>query len=313
MPLLVRYDEAARGEIKHPFRVCISPGLSRNRLVWPARHAVYSGNPHNGLPMGARLRLKQSWYDANRATFSPINRAIIDAMRNYGVIVADLANGGFWLNGVNDERWNYDDLLKLRTVPVSAFEVLDTIKPPCRFTGPTAGRAGAAQEFVLQYLIRGDSNFFSEIYVGMSSDGGKKWAYIASSKFHDRQRGAFTFSFTPPSAGTYILRVDYGGNDWIAPPNITFTATAAARPRRSARPAVSRPRLNGPASRGTAPARCSGIRSDTLSRRLPGSTRIAGEPVWSDRRRGANRGLRPVYPRYRDNDHPTHGTHPGSG
>ena len=32
LPLLVRYDEAARGEIKHPFRVSISPGLSRNRL-----------------------------------------------------------------------------------------------------------------------------------------------------------------------------------------------------------------------------------------------------------------------------------------
>ena len=52
LPLLVRYDEAARGEIKHPFRVCISPGLSRNRLVWPARHAVYSGSATTGLPMG---------------------------------------------------------------------------------------------------------------------------------------------------------------------------------------------------------------------------------------------------------------------
>ena len=112
--------------------------------VWSGLPATRSirVTPTTGCPSETHLRLKQSWYDANRATFSPINRAIIDAMRNYGVIVADLANGGFWLNGVNDERWNYDDLLKLRTVPVSAFEVLDTIKPPCRFTGPTAGRAG---------------------------------------------------------------------------------------------------------------------------------------------------------------------------
>src|SRR5262249_14315151 len=117
VPLLVRYDEAMRGKIEHPLRVCISPGLSRNRLVWPARHAVYSGSPTTGLPMGARLRLKQSWYGDNRDSFSPINRAIIDAMRNYGVIVADLANGGFWLNGVNDERWDHGELMKLRTVP----------------------------------------------------------------------------------------------------------------------------------------------------------------------------------------------------
>jgi len=247
LPLLVRYDEAARGGIKHPFRVCISPGFSRNRLVWPARHAVSSGSPKTGLPMGARLRLKQSWYEANRTTFSPINRAIVDAMRNFGVIVADLANGGFWLNGINDERWDHGDLMKLRAVPVSAFEVLDTIKPPVRFTGPTAGQAGASQTFTLEYLIRGNSNFSSEIYVGLSADGGKKWNYIGSCKCNENQRGPFALSFSPPAAGTYMLRVDYGGNDWIAPPDITFTATAAtAQPRLPRRPAVSRPRSSRP-------------------------------------------------------------------
>jgi hypothetical protein len=232
LPLLVRYDEAARGEIKHPFRVCISPGLSRNRLIWPARHAVYSGSPKAGLPMGARLRLKRSWYEANRAAFSPINRAIIDAMRNYGVIVADLADGGFWLNGVNDERWDYNDLLKLRAVSVSAFEVLDTIKPPVLFTGPAAGRAGAPHRFRLQHLITADTHFGSSLYINQSSDGGKTWTQNGLNPgwflCDDTHRGPFTLTFTAPAAGIYVLKVDYGGNDWIAPPEITFTANAAS-------------------------------------------------------------------------------------
>lgn len=236
LPLLVRYDEAARGEITHPFRVCISPGLSRNRIVWPARHAVYSGSPKTGIPMGARLRLKQSWYEANRATFSPINRAIIDAMRNYGVIVADLAGGGIWLNGVNDERWDQDDLMKLRTVPVSAFEVLDTIKPPVRFTGPTAGRAGAPHSFRLQHLIAGDSHFGSSLYINQSSNGGKTWTQNGLNPgwfgLNDANRGPFTLTFTPPAPGTYILRIDYGGKEWLEPPNIIFKATTRTLRRR---------------------------------------------------------------------------------
>ena len=52
LPLLVRYDEAARGEIKHPFRVCISPGLSRNRFVWPAATRSIRGQSTTGLPWG---------------------------------------------------------------------------------------------------------------------------------------------------------------------------------------------------------------------------------------------------------------------
>ena len=244
-PLLVRFDEAVRGEIKHPFRVCISPGLSRNRLVWPARHAVYSGSPQNGLPMGARLRLRQSWYEANRAGFSPINRAIIDAMRNYGVIVADLANGGFWLNGVNDERWSHDDLTKLCAVPVAAFEVLDTIKPPISFTGPTAGRAGVAYRFRIQHRISGDSQFGSNLYIVQSSDGGKTWTHNGlnpeSFGCDATHRGPFTLTFIPPAAGTYVLRIEYGGNEWLEAPSPTFTATAAARGKSASRRPAGRP------------------------------------------------------------------------
>ena len=183
--------------------------------------------------MGARLRLKQSWYEANRATFSPINRAIIDAMRSYGVIVADLAGGGIWLNGVNDERWDHDDLMKLRTVPVSAFEVLDTIKPPVRFTGPVTGRAGSAHSFRLKHLITADSHFSSSLYINQSPDGGKTWTQNGLNPgwfgLNDANCGPFTLTFTPPAPGTYICGSITGARNGSSRP----TSPSPRLPRRA--------------------------------------------------------------------------------
>lgn len=226
LPLLVRYDEAARGEIRHPFRVCISPGLSRNRFVWPARHAVYSGRVADGLPMGARLRLKRSWYEQNRNSFGPISRVLIDTMRNYGVIVADLANGGFWLNGVNDERWDHAELMKLRTMPVSAFEVVDTIKAPFRLIGPQYGQALTRYSFGLEHVTRGNSEFSVDVYFYQSTDGGKSWSSKGWRpqwiRCDDNHGGPFDVTFTPAVAGTYILRVRYGGVEMVEPPDMTM-------------------------------------------------------------------------------------------
>ncbi len=203
IPLCARYDEAVRGAINHPIRVVIPGPLSRNRYVWPARHTAFSGSPDKGLPMGARLRLSQSWYNANRDRFSSINRAIVDALRNYGLIVADLADSGFEIDGVNDERWDDADLLKLQTIPVSAFEVLDTIKPALSFTGPSSGSAGVPQTFTVRYLIAQNSNFGCGWYAYSSSDGGKTWSDLGMLKIDDKHRSA-TVKFTPLRTGSYI-------------------------------------------------------------------------------------------------------------
>jgi PKD repeat protein len=233
-PLMVNYSEAALAAaggpaIDHPFRVAISPGLSLNNFVWPARHAVTSGSATTGLPMGSRLRLSQDWYDANINSFSPIDRAIVTAMYNYGVIVADLSNGGFWLSGVNDQRWSTSDLSALGGIPVSAFQVLDTIKSPVSFTGPASGQPGSPQTFTVQYQNSADSNFMFSMYLFQSSDGGNTWSstgWNQSSFVFDDNHRAFTATFTPPSAGTYLLKAVYGGFDFITPGVISFTATA---------------------------------------------------------------------------------------
>ncbi len=138
-PFLVTYDEAAADAINHPLRIIIGTAQSLNGYVWPASHTAYSGSATTGIPMGARLRLSDAWYQANRASFPPIDQAILNALHTYGGIVSDLTNSGLWIDGTNDDRWNHNDLLQLQTIPDSAFQVLDTIKPELSFTGPTSG------------------------------------------------------------------------------------------------------------------------------------------------------------------------------
>jgi len=179
--------------------------------------------------MGARLQLTQAWYDANINSFDPIDRAVVTAMYQYGVIVADVADGGMWLEGVNDQRWSTSELSALGSIPDSAFQVLNTIQSPVSFTGPTSGQVGVPQTFNLQYLISGDSSFGTSLYINVLSNGVSSTNGLSSSWFglNDGSRGPFTFTFTPPAAGTYVLSINYGGNDWILPANITFTATAS--------------------------------------------------------------------------------------
>jgi hypothetical protein len=52
-------------------------------------------------------------------------RTILEALKTYGMIVAD--NGTSWfISGATDSRWDDEDLDQLKEVPGSAFEVVDT-------------------------------------------------------------------------------------------------------------------------------------------------------------------------------------------
>ena len=69
--------------------------------------------------MGMRLRLK-SGYDISG--FDTQMQVILTAMKTYGLILAD--NGSaLYVTGVSDSRWG-SDLESLKTVPASAFEVV---------------------------------------------------------------------------------------------------------------------------------------------------------------------------------------------
>ena len=73
--------------------------------------------------MGQRFRLKASF---DISGFSPTNQVILQALKTYGMILAD--NGSSWyLSGAPDPRWNDDDLHNLKTgVHGSDFEAVDT-------------------------------------------------------------------------------------------------------------------------------------------------------------------------------------------
>jgi len=119
-PGLVRYDEASRGTIAHALRFTVSQ--SRKAYVPPATHWASSNESANLPPMGMRVRLKASYQIP--ASFSTESKAILQALKTYGMFMAD--NGSNWyMSGAPDSRWN-NSLLKseLGSVKGSNFEVV---------------------------------------------------------------------------------------------------------------------------------------------------------------------------------------------
>ncbi len=115
---LVRYDEVAAGKISHAIRFTLQS--SRAAFTPPATHWAANSSDPNAAPMGMRLRLKSSF---DVSSFSAANQVILNAMKKYGIIMAD--NGSsMYIGGAPDDRWNNDDLHNLGNVTASDFEVV---------------------------------------------------------------------------------------------------------------------------------------------------------------------------------------------
>jgi hypothetical protein len=121
-PGLVRYEEIAAGKITHPIRFTLQRARVSPMFVTPARHYVSGTNTNAAFPapMGMRLRLKAS---VNIGSYSPANRVILSAMKQYGIILADIGSN-FFISGAPDARWDNDDLKKLGAIRPSDFEVV---------------------------------------------------------------------------------------------------------------------------------------------------------------------------------------------
>lgn len=119
LPGLVRYDEAASGEIRHAIRFTVPQTQAAH--IWPATHQASRLKGADYPPMGLRLRLRQ---DFDTSSYSKTNQAILNTLKKYGMILAD--NGGpLFINGAPDSRWSDDDLHKLTNVKGEDFEVVD--------------------------------------------------------------------------------------------------------------------------------------------------------------------------------------------
>lgn len=120
LPGLARHDEVAAGAINHALRFTV--WRSQRGYILPATHAAGATDDPSYPPMGLRLRLKAG-YDISG--FTGQARVILEALRRYGMIVAD--NGSSWyISGATDPGWVDDDLNQLKSVPGSAFEAVYT-------------------------------------------------------------------------------------------------------------------------------------------------------------------------------------------
>jgi len=118
LPGLVRYDEVAAGVVNHAIRFTVAN--TRKAYVSPARHYASSNTSTSVPPMGTRVRLRA---DFDISGYPQQARVILQAMKTYGMIVAD--NGSNWfVSGTPDPRWSDTQLNTLKNVPGSAFDVV---------------------------------------------------------------------------------------------------------------------------------------------------------------------------------------------
>ena len=117
---LIRYDEIKRGQINHAIR--FTAPTTQAGFIHPATHFASSSTNPALPPMGLRLRLEASYPIAR---FPRTDRIILQAMKTYGLILAD--NGSPWyFQGATDPRWNDNVLDLLKSVPGSAFQAVET-------------------------------------------------------------------------------------------------------------------------------------------------------------------------------------------
>jgi hypothetical protein len=118
-PGLVRYEEVAVGSIEHAIR--FTAPQTRRAFVWPARHFASADSDPALPPMGQRFRLRAGF---DTSGFHPDVEVILDAMKRYGLILAD--NGSSWfVSGAPDPRWDNDALRQLRQLTGADFEAVD--------------------------------------------------------------------------------------------------------------------------------------------------------------------------------------------
>jgi hypothetical protein len=125
--------------------------------------------------MGMRLRLKSTF---DISSFSATNQAILKALKQYGMIMAD--NGSsMYISGAPDDRWSNDDLHNLTTLTASDFEVvaLGTVYTSANlpqgsaptissFTASTGNPVSAGTAVTLSWATTGSSYFIVSPQIG---------------------------------------------------------------------------------------------------------------------------------------------------
>ena len=190
-PGLVRYDEVAAGAINHAIRFTVPN--SSDGFTPPASHSASTSSNASAPPMGMRLRLKANF---NVSGFSAANQVILNAMKKYGLILAD--NGSaMYISGAPDDRFDNSDLHNLGSVTATNFEVVQ-ITPLYNNNSFPSGSAPSVTQFTAS-----STNVASGTPVTLS------WqvtgaSYVVVSPGVGATRGT-SVSVTPTTNTTYTL------------------------------------------------------------------------------------------------------------
>jgi hypothetical protein len=122
VPLLLRSDEASAGAIRHALRFTLPSGQIRRNYVWPARHGTGSATSTNAPQMGQLFRLKSTYMIPS--TFSVQSRAILQAMKTYGVYLSDIGSS-MYIQGIPSANWSSTTISQVQSVSSAEFEAVD--------------------------------------------------------------------------------------------------------------------------------------------------------------------------------------------
>jgi hypothetical protein len=120
LPGLLRWNEVKARDVDHAIR--FTTDISSRHHLWPARHDAGSHDSRAFPPMGARFRLRAGF---STHGFSPGARAVLRAMKTYGLVLAD--NGSPWFfQGEQNKAWPTRLVEELKRIPATAFVAVDT-------------------------------------------------------------------------------------------------------------------------------------------------------------------------------------------
>lgn len=126
---LIKWEEVARGRIDHALNWAPPAGtVAQWTFVRPASDTdglPFRGSAEYQLPYGAHLRLKRSF---DISSFGPQAKAIAQAMKTYGIFLADTGSDENALYNAapqdGSNPWDRRDLGALDSIRLSDFEVL---------------------------------------------------------------------------------------------------------------------------------------------------------------------------------------------
>jgi hypothetical protein len=120
LPGLLRWNEVKADDLDHAIR--FTTDVTSRHHLWPARHDAGSRSSLSYPPMGARFRMKAGF---STEGFSAYAGTVIEAMKKYGLVLAD--NGSPWFfQGEQNAAWPSRLIEELKEIPASAFVAVDT-------------------------------------------------------------------------------------------------------------------------------------------------------------------------------------------